>query len=42
MASPDGVRIVSVREVVAVRGRTRSGDSRLAYHGERDKEGEQP
>jgi len=31
-----------VREVVAVRGRTRPGASRLAYHGPDNEEGEQP
>ena len=41
-AREQGVRIVPVREVVAVRGRTRPGASRLAYHGPDNEEGEQP
>jgi hypothetical protein len=39
-AREQGVRIVPVREVVAVRGRARPEGSRLAYHGPDNEEGE--
>ena len=41
-AREQGVRIVPVREVVAVRARQQPDGNRLAYHGSDDKQGEQP